>query len=59
VALPELYGPSMPGVPKRDSHGFIPVDGCMRVEGLSAVFAAGDATSFPVKHGGVAAAAGV
>jgi sulfide:quinone oxidoreductase len=55
IALPELFGPSTPGVPKRDSHGFIPIDVHCRVPGLEAVFAAGDATDFAVKHGGVAA----
>lgn len=55
VAMPELFGPSTPGVPKRDGHGFISVDDRCRVHGLQAVYAAGDATDFPVKHGGVAA----
>ncbi len=55
VALPELYGPSTPGVPKRDGHGFIPIDPSGRVIGLDDVFAAGDATDGPVKQGGVAA----
>jgi sulfide:quinone oxidoreductase len=55
IALPELFGPSTPGVPKRDGHGFIPIDVHCRVPGLEAVFAAGDATDFAVKHGGVAA----
>ncbi|HZU60368.1 MAG TPA: FAD-dependent oxidoreductase [Solirubrobacteraceae bacterium] len=55
IALPELFGPSTPGVPKRDGHGFIPVDVHGRVPGLEGVFAAGDATAFPVKHGGLAA----
>ena len=55
IALPELFGPSTPGVPKRDGHGFISVDAQCRVRGLDGVFAAGDATDFPVKHGGIAA----
>lgn len=55
IALPELVGPPTPGVPKCDANGFIPVDPRCRVRGLDAVFAAGDATNFPVKHGGVAA----
>ncbi len=54
IALPELFGPSTPGVPKRDAHGFIPVDGHCRVRGLDSVFAAGDATEMEVKHGGLA-----
>jgi sulfide:quinone oxidoreductase len=55
IALPELFGPSTPGVPKRDGHGFIPIDVHCRVPGLERVFAAGDATDFAVKHGGIAA----
>ena len=55
VALPELFGPSTPGVPKLDSHGFIPVDAHCRVRGLERVFAAGDATDFALKQGGIAA----
>ena len=55
VALPELFGPSTPGVPKTDGHGFITVDSECRVAGLERVFAAGDATDFIVKHGSVAA----
>lgn len=55
VALPELFGPSTPGVPKSDGHGFISIDSECRVLGLERVFAAGDATDFVVKHGSVAA----
>ncbi len=59
VALPELFGPSTPGVPKHDggdgAHGFIPIDSHCRVRGLDNVFAAGDATDFLLKHGGIAA----
>jgi len=55
IALPDLFGPSTPGVPKRDAHGFIPVDVHCKVQGLERVFAAGDATDFAVKDGGLAA----
>jgi sulfide:quinone oxidoreductase len=55
VALPELFGPSTPGVPKAPAGGFIPVTSHCRVRGLNQVYAAGDATDFPVKHGGIAA----
>jgi sulfide:quinone oxidoreductase len=55
IALPELFGPSTPGVPKSSANGFIPVDVHCRVPGLEGVYAAGDATDFAVKHGGVAA----
>ena len=54
VALPELRVPYLPGVP-RGRGGFIPTDEFGRVKGLPRVFAAGDATSFPVKQGGLAA----
>jgi sulfide:quinone oxidoreductase len=55
VALPELFGPSTPGVPKGSSGGFIPIDAHCQVRGLERVWAAGDATDFAVKHGGIAA----
>ncbi|MBV9166264.1 MAG: hypothetical protein JO342_08925 [Solirubrobacterales bacterium] len=55
VALPELFGPSTPGVPTGTHGGFIPVDVHCRVRGFDNVFAAGDATDFPIKHGGIAA----
>jgi sulfide:quinone oxidoreductase len=55
VALPELCGPSIPGVPTYDSRGFIHVDAHGKVQGLEGVYAAGDATSFPIKFGGIAA----
>ncbi|MDQ6731800.1 MAG: FAD-dependent oxidoreductase [Actinomycetota bacterium] len=54
VALPELRGPAVPGLPD-DAAGFIPVDDHGRVTGVEGVWAAGDATDFPVKHGGIAA----
>ena len=53
VALPILDGPQIPGVPA-DEHGFIPTDEHGRVRGLTDVYAAGDATDFPVKQGGLA-----
>jgi sulfide:quinone oxidoreductase len=56
LAIPGLEGPGLEGVP-HDDDDFIPTDSFGRVEGLeeAAVFAAGDATSFPVKQGGLAA----
>lgn len=54
VALPELGGPAVPGLPA-DDHGFIPVDDHCQVRGLEHVYAAGDASDFPIKHGGIAA----
>ena len=55
VALPQLFGPSTPGLPKSAPDGFISVDEYARVLGLPDVFAAGDATDFAIKHGGIAA----
>jgi sulfide:quinone oxidoreductase len=54
VALPELQVPYFPGVP-RGPGGFIPTDALGRVRGLRSVYAAGDATTFPIKQGGLAA----
>jgi sulfide:quinone oxidoreductase len=55
IALPRLEGLPPAGLP-RDDAGFIPTDEYGQVEGLSDVYAAGDATTFPVKQGGIAAA---
>ncbi len=54
VAMPELHGPSVRGVPA-GHHGLIPIDAYCRVRGLEDVYAAGDATDHPIKHGGVSA----
>jgi sulfide:quinone oxidoreductase len=54
IALPELYGPSVRGIPLGE-HGFLPTDPFGRVPDAGPIFAAGDATEFPVKHGGVGA----
>jgi len=54
VALPRLEGPRLDGV-HHDAHGFIPVDEHGRVVGEVDVWAAGDATTFPLKQGGIAA----
>jgi sulfide:quinone oxidoreductase len=53
VTLPELTGPDIPGLPL-DADGFIRIDRHGRVEALEDVWAAGDATSFPIKQGGIA-----
>lgn len=54
VTQPRLVGPRLRGIPSgRD--GFIQVDAQGRLPGLDGVFAAGDATTFPVKQGAVAA----
>jgi sulfide:quinone oxidoreductase len=54
VALPRVLGRRIDGVP-RDAEDFIAVDEHARVEGLPHVYAAGDVTDQPFKHGGLAA----
>lgn len=54
VAMPRLAGPAIEGLPN-DPHGFVHADECGRVAGLDDVYAVGDATTFSVKQGGVAA----
>jgi len=54
VALPELYGPAVRGLPGGE-HGFIPVDAHCQVVDVPRVYAAGDATDYVVKQGGIAA----
>jgi sulfide:quinone oxidoreductase len=54
VTEPRLVGPSLRGIPS-EHDGFIHTDAHGRVAGLDDVFAAGDATTFPVKQGGLAA----
>lgn len=53
VTIPKLRGPELPGVP-RDAEGFVPVDAHGAVRGVPDVYAAGDATDFPIKQGGLA-----
>jgi sulfide:quinone oxidoreductase len=52
VALPELYGPSVRGVPLSE-HGFLRVDSHCKLVDMEGIYAAGDATEFAIKHGGV------
>jgi sulfide:quinone oxidoreductase len=54
IALPSLRGPGIAGLPQ-DGNGFIPIDEYARVRDAEGVWAAGDATDYPVKYGGVAA----
>jgi sulfide:quinone oxidoreductase len=54
VTVPRLVGPRLRGI-ACDHDGFVATDGHGRLAGLDGVFAAGDATSFPVKQGGLAA----
>jgi sulfide:quinone oxidoreductase len=54
ISLPALSGPAIDGLPQ-DGNGFIPIDEFGRVAGTESVWAAGDATDYPLKQGGVAA----
>jgi sulfide:quinone oxidoreductase len=54
IALPVPTGPAIAGIPA-DADGFIAVDEHGRVEGVEDVYAAGDATTVPIKQGGLAA----
>ncbi len=53
VALPELYGPSVRGLPLGE-HGFIRIGPHAQVPDAGPIYAAGDATEFAVKYGGIA-----
>jgi sulfide:quinone oxidoreductase len=53
VSLPIPEGPTISGVPQ-ERGGFIAVDRFGAVFGAERVYAAGDATWFPVKQGGIA-----
>jgi sulfide:quinone oxidoreductase len=53
VCLPLFDGPAIPGV-RTDVSGFIPVDADGRLPGAPDVYAVGDATTFPIKQGGLA-----
>ena len=54
VALPRLRGPTIEGLPA-DADGFLPITRRSQVSGIEHVYAAGDATDFPVKFGGISA----
>jgi sulfide:quinone oxidoreductase len=54
VALPELYGSPVRGIPLAE-NGFIRVNQYGQVPGVGPVYAAGDATAFAIKHGGLGA----
>jgi len=53
ITLPRLMGSQIAGLPA-DRDGFLPVDKFGRITGIDSVFAAGDATTFPIKQGGLA-----
>jgi sulfide:quinone oxidoreductase len=55
IALPDLSGPALAGIPRSAIDGFISTERSGRIHGLQRVFAAGDLTDFPVKYGGLAA----
>ncbi len=57
IAVPRLLGRRIEGIP-HDAEDFIVVDEHCRVAGLSHVYAAGDVTNLPFKHGGLAAQQG-
>jgi sulfide:quinone oxidoreductase len=52
IALPVVDGPMLVRLP-HDEEGFIPIDEHARVVGADRVYAAGDATTFPIKQGGL------
>lgn len=54
IALPELMGPSVRGL-KGTERGFVPIGPDCRVTGWDNIFAVGDATDYPIKHGGLSA----
>jgi len=54
VAVPRLAGPAITGLPA-DADGFLPITSRCEMSGVQRVYAAGDATDFPVKFGGIAA----
>jgi sulfide:quinone oxidoreductase len=53
IALPLFAGVPVAGVPC-DDHGFVATDAHGRVAAVDGLLAAGDATTFPVKQGGLA-----
>jgi sulfide:quinone oxidoreductase len=50
VAVPQLRGAKIAGIPA-NRQGFVPTDAAGRIEGTADVYAAGDTTAFPIKHG--------
>ena len=54
VTLADVMAQPIPGVPL-DLLGFVPVDAHGRVAGAPGIYAAGEATSFPLRQGGLAA----
>jgi sulfide:quinone oxidoreductase len=54
IALPRPRARPLPGVPA-DRDGWVPVDARGAIPGIEAVYAVGDMTDEPTKHGGLAA----
>jgi sulfide:quinone oxidoreductase len=54
ISLPQLSGPVVGGLPS-DARGFIRADERGRVLDVDDVYVAGDASTFPIKQGGLAA----
>jgi sulfide:quinone oxidoreductase len=57
IAVPRLVGRRIEGIP-HDAEDFIVVDEHCRIAGMPHVYAAGDVTNLPIKHGGLAAQQG-
>ena len=56
VTLPRINGPQLRGIDGAGPYGLLAIDDRCRVRELDGrVFAAGDATDFAVKHGGISA----
>ena len=56
VTIPMITGPNVAGIAGDARERFLPIDDRCRVQGTDGrIFAAGDATDLPVKHGGVGA----
>ncbi len=53
VAVPLLKAARIAGIAANRS-GFVPTDVAGRVQGMADIYAAGDTTAFPIKHGGLA-----
>jgi len=53
VAAPLIRGARIAGIPT-NRWGFVPTGMAGLVEGIADVYAAGDTTAFPIKHGGLA-----
>jgi sulfide:quinone oxidoreductase len=53
VTLARMHGNSLKSLPE-DDDGFLPIDNHGHVVGVEHVYAAGDATNFPLKQGGIA-----